>query len=123
MYSQEFELDGKMKRLKYDFNALADAEEVSGMGLFNMLSQDKIGFNTIRLLMWAGLKHEDRGITTERAGMIIKAMMGEGHDLDSIMNLILSALNKSGLFPVDIGEETDENPTLPEKSGKQSAKQ
>ena len=123
MYSQEFEVGGKLRRLKYDFNAIADVEEVSGMGLMKIFSEEMIGFNTIRLLMWAGLKHEDRGITTQRAGMIIKDMIGEGHDFDSIMNLIISALNKSGLFPVDIGEEKEENPTLPEKSGKQSAKQ
>jgi hypothetical protein len=31
MFYKEFEVNGKMKRLKYDFNAIADIEELSGM--------------------------------------------------------------------------------------------
>ena len=118
MYSQEFEVGGKSKRLKYDFNAIADIEELSGMGMAKMFSEEMIGFNTIRLLIWAGLKHEDRGITTQRAGMIIKDMMEESYTLESIMTLIMESLVKSGIFPKDPVEK-EENPTLPEKSGLQ----
>ena len=116
MYSKEFEVNGKTKRLKYDFNAIADVEEKSGMGMAKLFSEDMVGFNTIRLLVWAGLRHEERGITTDRAGMIIKDMMESGYTLETIMELIMEALMKSGVIPKDVVEK-DENPTIPEKSG------
>jgi hypothetical protein len=116
MYSQEFEVGGKTRRLKYDFNAIADVEEASGMGVAKLFSEDMIGLHTLRLLVWAGLKHEERGITIQRAGMIIKDMMAEGHDLEAIMMLIMGALTKSGIFPADVSEQKDENPTKAEKS-------
>ena len=116
MYSSEFEVNGKTKRLKYDFNAIADVEEKSGMGMAKLFSEDMVGFNTIRLLVWAGLRHEERGITTDRAGMIIKDMMESGYTLETIMELIMEALTKSGVIPKDAVEK-DENPTIPEKSG------
>ena len=116
MYSKEFEVNGKTKRLKYDFNAIADVEEKSGMGMAKLFSEDMVGFNTIRLLVWAGLRHEERGITTDRAGMIIKDMMESGYTLETIMELIMEALTKSGVIPKDAVEK-DENPTIPEKSG------
>lgn len=117
MYSKEFEVNGKTKRLKYDFNAIADVEELSGVGMAKLFSDEMVGFNTIRLLIWAGLKHEERGITTQRAGMIIKDMMESGYELDTIMELIMEALTKSGIFPKDTVEQSDENPTKPERSG------
>ena len=115
MYSKEFEVKGRTHRLRYDFNALADIEEASGMGIAKIFSADMIGLNTIRLLVWAGLKHEDHGITTQRAGLVIKDMMAEGHTFDTIMTLVLAALDKSGIFPE--GAVKNENPTQPEKSG------
>lgn len=116
MYSKEFEVGGKTKRLKYDFNAIADVEELSGMGMSKLFSEDMVGFHTIRLLIWAGLKHEERGITTQRAGMIIKDMITDGYELESIMELIMDALMKSGVIPKEV-VENNENPTIPEKSG------
>ena len=116
MYSKEFEVNGKTHRLKYDFNAIADIEEKSGQGMSKIFSTDMMGLHTIRLLVWAGLKHEDPGITTQRAGMIIRDLMNEGSDLEVVMELIADALSKSGVFPKDTFSET-ENPTQPEKSG------
>ena len=120
MYSEEFEVGGKVKRLRYDFNAIADVEEAAGMGIGKIFSEDIIGLHIIRLLVWAGLKHEDRGLTTQRAGLIIRDMINEGHSVESIMELVMRTLDKSGLFPHE--EQENENPTQPEKSG-QSPKQ
>ena len=119
MYSKEFVLGNKTRRLKYDFNAIADIEEKSGQGMAKLFSVDMMGLHTIRLLVWAGLKHEDPGITIQRAGMVIRDLMDEGRDLEFIMELIVDALSKSGVFPKDTfgDDKKTENPTLPEKSG------
>ena len=125
MFYKEFEVKGKMKRLRYDFNAIADIEEISGMGIPKMFSVGMLGLNTLRLLMWGGLKHEDHGITIQRAGMIVGDMIEEGHDFDSVFMIAIEAMTKCGVFPEGtfdgvvamIEEGQDENPTLPEKSG------
>lgn len=120
MYSKEFVVGNKTRRLKYDFNAIADIEESSGMGMAKIFSAEMMGLHTIRLLVWAGLKHEDPGITIQRAGMIIRDMMAEDYALDDIMVLITDALSNSGVFPKDTFDGDDkqnENPTMPEKSG------
>ena len=130
MFYKEFEVNGKMKRLKYDFNAIADIEELSGMGIPKMFSAGMLGLNTLRLLMWGGLKHEDHGITTQRAGMIVGDMMEEGHDFDSVFMLALEAMTKCGVFPEGtfdgvvamIEDGKVENPTMPEKSGQSPKK-
>ena len=124
MFYKEFEVNGKMKRLKYDFNAIADIEELSGMGLAKLFSAEVLGLHTVRLLMWAGLKHEDHGITIQRAGLIIRDMMEEGHDFDSVLMLVIEALSKCGVFPENtfdgikdmVNEGKEENPTMPENS-------
>ena len=119
MYSKEFVLDNKTRRLKYDFNAIADIEEKSGMGMAKIFSAEMMGLHIIRLLIWAGLKHEEPGITIQRAGMVIRDMMEEGYSLESIMELVVDALSNSGVFPKDtfVDDKPSENPTLPEKSG------
>ncbi len=109
MRSVEIEIDGKVKRLRYDFNALADIEERAGAGIGSLFNESRIGFSTIRLLIWGGLKHEDRGLTLERAGQLVKQMIDEGYDFEQVAGLINEALQVSGLFP------SDENPTSPPK--------
>ena len=113
MYSVDLEVSGKTKRIKYDFNSIADIEEKAGAGIAKLFAEDMIGFHTIRLLLWAGLRHEDPGITVQRAGQLIKDMQEEGQSLEDIVGLMMEALTKSGIFG-----QAGENPTKPEKSGK-----
>ncbi len=116
MRSVEIEIGGKVKRLRYDFNALADIEEKAGVGIGSLFNSERIGFSTIRLLIWGGLKHEDRGLTLERAGMLVKQMIDEGYDFESVAGLVNEALKVSGLFP------DDTNPTSPPKQAAASRK-
>ena len=115
MYSVDIEVGDKTKRLKYDFNAIADIEERAGAGIAKLFSEEMIGLHTIRLLLWAGLRHADPGITIQRAGDMIKTMLDGGQTLEGIVELMMDALNKSGIFG-----QPSENPTKPEKSGQSS---
>jgi len=114
MQSVHFEVKDKARRLRYDFNALADIEELAGIGAEELFSQKRAGFHLIRLLVWGGLKHEDKGLTVQRAGMIVKDMIEEGYTMEDVGSLVREALLKSGFVdPDEVGEddETDENPT------------
>ena len=79
MFTSEIELAGKNRRIKFDYNALADLEKEAGAGIAKLFTDEaNIGFNTIRLLVWSGLKHEERGLTLNRAGLMIEQYIEEG---------------------------------------------
>lgn len=63
------ELD-RPRRLLYDLNALAEIEERLNIGvdqIGNLPAKAKV----IRVLLWAGLIHEDPGLTVEQAGAMV----------------------------------------------------
>jgi len=99
----EIELD-KLRKLRYDFNAIADLEDKSGFGISKFLSEEKAGMSTIRMLTWAGLKWQDKGLTIERTGSIIQRFIENGGTLDTISNFIGVALKMSGV----LGEDKEE---------------
>jgi len=74
----------------------------------------------LRVLFWGGLKHEDRGITLDRTGLILKQLMEDGKTFDDLYGLAIRGLKLSGVFPAAIADELeealnnmDENPTKP----------
>ena len=120
MRTVDLEVGGETKRLRFDFNALADIEEKAGVGAAVLFSEQRMGFNAIRLLVWGGLRHQDPGLTTQRAGMIIRDYIDEGGTFEGLVVKIMDAISLSGLFPKETKETKEENPTGPEKSGLQT---
>lgn len=94
----EIELGGKTRTLHYDANAICDLEERMGRGIGAIMSEDTAGFYTIRALLWAGLKHEARGMTLERAGRMLNDYIIGGGDQAELGKAIQRALRESGLF-------------------------
>ncbi len=90
------ELD-KPRRIRFDINALSDAEEALGMGL-GALMQSQMGIRVIRALLWAGLRWEDRGLTLERTGTLIQQYIESGDTLEDLGEKLTQALVASGLF-------------------------
>jgi hypothetical protein len=82
--------------LKYDLNALADFEQMMGMG-FAQLMQMKAIFAACRALLWAGLKHEDRTLTLERVGDLLSRYLREaGGSIDEALSTAFSAALDQG---------------------------
>ncbi len=100
------ELD-KPRRIRFDTNALCDAEEALGVGIGAMLNQ-QVGFRVIRALLWAGLKWEDRGLTLERTGTLIQKYLENGGDLGALGETLTRALMVSGLFESSEGNSKAE---------------
>lgn len=103
------ELDGKSRPLKFDFNAMADFEELMGMGIGVAFADGQVGFRTIRALFWAGLRHKDRGLTLERTGQMLSKEVEEGRDIDDLMGVIEKAIESSGIMPKAEEEEDEED--------------
>src|SRR5678815_1606548 len=68
--------NGRQRNLRFDVNALADFEQETGMG-FAQLMKQKAVFGAARAMLWAGLKHEDRGLTVERVGELLSEYLSD----------------------------------------------
>lgn len=103
----------KERQLRFDLNALADADEVAGKSISEFLAGDRVGLSAIRALLWAGLKGEDRRLTVEQAGQLMQDELAKGADsISAITMKIREAMVAAGLF----GEsETKNGKAEPEK--------
>jgi hypothetical protein len=66
----EVELGGKVRNLRYTMNALAEIEDQLGVPLAEM-ENVKMTMKNIRVILWAGLIHEDKELTQEDVGELV----------------------------------------------------
>lgn len=102
----------KERKLRFDFNSIADVEERLGAGIAKVFNEDNIGFNTIRALYWAGLKWQDKGLTMDRTGRILNKAINEGTTFKQLMNDMQEALEISGIISkkaMGVQNELDED--------------
>lgn len=98
-------IGGKERKLRYDINAAADMEELmGGKSLLYVLGNPMAaGFSAIRVLLWGGLKHAEKGLTLQRAGMMMQEYMEAGGRLETLAVKISDAVRQSKIM----GEETE----------------
>ena len=109
------EINGEEKKLRFDVNAVSDIEEYFGKGIGVIFSEEQVGFRTIRAFFWAGLKWRDRGLTIERAGKFVQALIDQGESIETMMKPIMKALQMSGVMGK---EELDELEMIEEDEAK-----
>ena len=102
------ELDDKPRRLRYQYNDIADVEEKAGLGIAAIFNEDRIGFHSIRLLIWGGLKWADHGLTIHRAGDLLQEYLSRGGDLAELMEKVRQALEQSGIMKFGAAEDEEE---------------
>jgi hypothetical protein len=105
MNGVEIELGGKSRRLRYDFNAIADIEQKAGLGIGALFDENRAGLNSLRLLIWGGLKWQERGLTVEQAGQIVGDYLKDGGSLEELMGKVTDALRQSGVIGFQEVEE------------------
>lgn len=103
------EIGGKSRRLRYEINDICDIEEKADRGIAALFSAERIGFNTARLLLWGGLKWQDRGLTLQRAGNFIKDYMEDGGGYEELMQILQNALEKAGVLEFAAADEEEGN--------------
>jgi hypothetical protein len=94
----------RKRSLKFDINALADFEQETGMG-FGQLFSTKAIFATARAMLWAGLKHEDRGLTIDKVGELISTWIKlpkppgtPKNKIDEVLTACFTAAKEQGAF-------------------------
>ena len=106
MYCKEIELD-KPRMFRYDFNAVADIEEKADMNIAELLKPERFGHHTIRLIVWGGLRWNNKGLTIDAAGKMINKFMENGGDVEEVYMQIQDMLVKAGILK--IVEDTEGN--------------
>lgn len=101
----EIEMGGKTRKLRYDFNAIADIEEKADLGIGALFSERRAGLHSIRMLVWGGLKWQDKGLTVERAGTLIRDYLNDGGTFEGLMEKVQEGLSKSGIVKIEEVEE------------------
>lgn len=86
------------RHLRFSINALADLEEATGQSVLLAMSEKNLGFRSLRALLWAGLRHEENGISIERAGDLLQKFMENGGELSTVMEKVALAVQACGLF-------------------------
>lgn len=66
----EVELGGKVRNLRYTMNALAEIEDKLGVAMADM-KDIKMTIKNVRVILWAGLIHEDKELTIEEVGDMV----------------------------------------------------
>ena len=79
------EVREKEYKLRFNINAIADIEQKAGKGIGALFSEENMGVNSIRLLLWGAIRHQEKGLTLDKAGMILDDFMEEGGTLESLM--------------------------------------
>lgn len=104
-------LGGKERRLRYDINAAVEMEELLGGKslLYILTNPAAAGISAIRILLWGGLKHEERGLTPQRVGLMMQEYMESGGRLEELIARISEAIQKSKMLGDDTGGKMGEN--------------
>lgn len=95
--SVSIELD-RPRWIRFDVNALADAEEALGGAAIGEVMQKGAGIRHIRALLWAGLRADDPKLTIERVGLLLEDHLAKGGDMADIGDAIGKAFEKSGIY-------------------------
>ena len=98
-------IGGKERNLRYDINAAAEMEELMGGKslLYVMSNPMAAGFSAIRILLWGGLKHAEKGLTLQLVGLMMQEYMEAGGTIETLAAKIGDAVRKSKIM----GEETE----------------
>lgn len=103
-------IGGKERRLRYDINAAADMEELMGGKslLYVMSNPMAAGFSAIRVLLWGGLKHAEKGLTLQRVGLMMQEYMESGGSIETLAEKIGEAVRKSKILGEERKDDADE---------------
>ena len=107
------ELD-KVRHLHFDLRAIKDLEAtMNGQPLGAIVGQlSQLGVTAITVALWAGLKHEDRGMTPNLATKLLESYLADKKSLRALGRALSDAIDECGIFnPEDEDEPARGNAT------------
>ena len=104
----EKDIETKPRYLRFDFNALADFEQINGMGLGQLLTMKAV-FGTARAMLWAGCKSDDPRITLQKSGDLIGEYIQAGGTVDEVLGKCFEAAIDQGAIGSGAAINSDED--------------
>ncbi|MDR3591583.1 MAG: hypothetical protein P4N41_18155 [Negativicutes bacterium] len=104
-------LGGKERFLRYDINSAAEMEELmGGRSLLYIMANPTVGgIAPMRIMLWGGMKHAEKGLTLQRVGILMQEYMENGGELNDLAEKIGEAVRKSKILGnLDEGKTGDE---------------
>lgn len=88
------------RRLRLDFEAIADADAVvAGGQVTNFVAGSSPTIDALRGLLWAGLKHEEPSLSMHRACVLAQAALDEHRmSVGDLIDKVREALKASGIY-------------------------
>lgn len=103
----------KPRQLRFDITAVRDLEAAVGQPLGLIWQQlGQMGINALCLALWAGLKHEDKGLTQNLVVKIVERYIANGGKLKPIITAVTEAFEASDVFK-SLDEELGNEPPEP----------
>lgn len=102
-----------MQNLKYDINAFSMIEQMTGLSINDLISNEKNleKISILRSLYWGGRIHESEKLSLTDAGNEIQKRLQSGETLVDIIEAVSKAIIHSGIIPSpDEIEDIDPNP-------------
>ena len=101
----------KPRNLKFDIRAIKDLEaQMSGLPLAVIIGQlASVGVTALTTALWAGLKHEDAGLTIRNVTSKLQDYVNSGKSLKPIARALNDAIQETGLLRSDDDEEPEGN--------------
>ena len=99
---RKVKLDGEEHVLKMDFNAISEIENYFDKGIFSVVEEETIGFNTTRIFIWASMLWKNPKIKPHHVGSMIEKELEENEefDLQELMKLSTMVLTESKAFKI-----------------------
>jgi hypothetical protein len=100
------DLGGQTRELKYSYGAIRAAEREAGVGFAKLISPERQGFDSMCILTWAGLRHENKRQTVDQVEKMLDRYIEDGGTLTALGIVVSAALMESGVFGKQAAEET-----------------
>lgn len=97
---RKVKLDGEEHVLKIDFNAISEIENYFDKGIFSVISEETLGFNSTRVFLWAAMLWKNPKLKPQHVGAMIEKDMEDNEDFDlgELMKLSTQVLTESKAF-------------------------
>ncbi|TCN25481.1 hypothetical protein [Mesobacillus foraminis] len=94
---KKVKINGEDHILKYGFNAISDLEAYYDKGIWTIINEERMGFNLIRTILWAGMLWNNPQLKVHHVGQLLEKEMEENEEFDftTVQQTTLEALIES----------------------------
>lgn len=101
----------RIRQLKVDFNALCAMEEKSGKSVMKPNSWSNMKIADLRVMLWAGLRHEDKTLTLEQVGKMV-TMTNMKDTMEAVTKAWSLHVETPGAPPTPLAQQAAVGPVL-----------